>query len=315
MFTTEPSKRLRNVVLLCLSGLLLQGCHQEIDARQAHLEQGLIYKKDASDPFTGTLVNVGPNELGREYGAQFLPFEGSCSVPVKDGLFNGVAICKNAQAKKIAEVTYGEGHQNGPLKVWAPNTDNLTLSLTVRNGVVDGMMERYNPKTGKMISRVEYSAGRQAGEEKLWDITGETLLTDLTWENGMQTGVYRTGGREEYYKAGARDGVWKSCQLNRSVSPERLETNFHKAQAYATMAMQLGGTYFLPALVDSPSGVECTETVYKEGREQTVAASSAADTSGDACLDAKIAAFHKENGDDAPVMNDVIEEWKGQCRK
>ena len=117
MFSTRLPMSLRNVALLCLSGLLLQGCHREIDARQAHLEQGLIYKKDASDPFTGTLVNVGPNELGREYGAHSLTFEGNCSVPVKDGMFNGVAICKNAQAKQIAEVTYNQGHQDGLLKV------------------------------------------------------------------------------------------------------------------------------------------------------------------------------------------------------
>lgn len=301
-------------VLVLASLLALQGCSREIDARQARVDQGLIYKKDASEPFTGTLINVGITEVGREYGAQFLPFEGSCTVPVKVGMFDGNASCKDSKGKKIAEVTYRQGHQDGVLKVWAPDTDNLMLSMEVHGGVAEGVMERFNPKTGKIISHVAYSAGKKSGEEKLWDITGETLLTDLTWENGAQTGVNRYGDREEHYKAGVRDGVWKMCQLNRSISPERLQANYDKTQAYYAMAERLGGTYFLPALVDSPSGVECTETVYKDGIEQKATAAGP-DSSEDACLDAKIAAFHKENGGDTPIANDLIQEWESGCKK
>lgn len=190
------------------------------------------------------------------------------------------------------------------------------LSVNIRNGDVDGTMERYNPKTGKIISRVAYSAGKKSGEEKLWDIQGETLLTDLTWDNGMQTGVYRYGDREEHYKAGVRDGVWKMCPLNRTISSERLQANYNKAQAYYGMAERLGGTYFLPALVDSASGVECTEVVYRDGVEQKDGGDKVAvvrpgsESSADACLSTKIAAFHKENGDDAPIAADVIQEWE-----
>jgi antitoxin component YwqK of YwqJK toxin-antitoxin module len=303
-------------VLLVAALLTLQGCSKELDARQVHVEQGLIYKKDASDPFTGTLTNVGPNQVGREYGAQFLPFEGNCSVLVRDGLFDGTANCKNAKGKKVAEVTYSQGHQNGALKVWAPDTDNLMLSMTVRGSIVDGVTERFNPKTGKIISRVAYSAGQKSGEEKLWDITGDTLLTDLNWKNGTKTGVYRYGAKEEHYKAGVRDGLWKTCQLNNSISRERFQANYHKAEAYDAMAERLGGTYFLPALVDSPSSVECTEVIYKDGIEQiTTAASAGVSTSVDACLDAKVTAFHKEHGNDAPIIHDLIEEWQATCRK
>lgn len=302
--------------LLLLAGLLvLQGCSREIDARQARVEQGLIYKKDASDPFSGTLTNVGPNEVGREYGGNFLSFDGGCTVPVKNGMFDGVVSCKNSKGKKVAEVTYSQGHEDGAFKVWAPDTDNLMLSMTVRGGFPDGVMERFNPKSGKIISRVDYTAGKKSGQEKLWDVTGETLLTDLVWENGSQTGVYRHAEREEHYKAGARDGVWKMCDLNRSVPMERLKPNYEKVQAYDALAQRLGGTYFLPALVDDPSGVECREEVYKDGTKQEAPTASAAPGSvADSCLDAKIAAFHRENGPDAPVSDDLVQEWKGQCK-
>src|SRR5471030_516576 len=313
---TSPTVIITATKLLLLSGLLaLQGCSQEIDARQARVEQGLIYKKDASDPFSGTLTNVGPNEVGREYGGQFLAFDGGCTAPVKNGMFDGVISCKNPKGKKIAEVTYSQGHEDGAFKVWAPDTDNLMLSMTVRGGFPDGVMERFNPKSGKIISRIAYAAGKKAGQEKQWDITGETLLIDLTWENGAQTGVSRHDDREEHYKAGAYDGIWKMCQLNRSIPFERLQANYEKAKVYAAMAEQMGGSYFLPALVDSPSGVECTETIYKDGTKQaTPLAATASSSTPDACLDAKIAAFRKENGPDAPVSDDVIQEWKGQCK-
>lgn len=288
----------------------------KIDARQVHAEQGLIYKKDASDPFTGTLTNVGSTQVARDYGIQFMPFDGNCTVPVKDGMFDGLVDCKDAKGKKIAEIAYSNGHQDGVFKMWAPDTDNLTLSMSVRGGFADGLMERYNPKSGKIISRVNYIAGKKVGEEKQWDITGENLLTDLTWDNGVQTGVSRYGEREEHYKAGVRDGIWKMCELNRSIPMERLQPNYEKARLYNAMAEQIGGTYFLPALVDSPSGVECTEVVYKDGVKQ--AAPSAAvplSSTLDSCLDAKITAFHKANGDDAPIMNDVIQEWEAGCKK
>lgn len=302
--------------LLLLAGLMaLQGCSREIDVRQSHVEQGLIYKKDASDPFTGKLTNVDIIQVGKRYAAQYGAWEGGCTVPVQAGLFDGVAECKDTKGKKVGEFTYSKGQQDGVQKMWASDSGNLMLSMTVRGGANDGIEERFNPKTGKIISRINYEAGKPVGEEKRWDITGETLLTDLTWQGGVKTGVYRYGEREEHYKSGARDGVWKTCQLNREIPMERLKPNYEKAQAYYALAEKLGGTYFLPALVDDQSGVICTEEVYKDGAKQAAPVTNAAPGSGDACFDAKVAAFHKENGEDAPIMNDVMQEWEAGCKK
>lgn len=303
--------------LLLLAGLLtLQGCSREIDARQAHVEQGLIYKKDASNPFTGTMNNVNAVEVTKRFTAQFLLFEASCTVPVQEGLFDGVAVCKDVKGSKVAEVKYGKGKMDGAFKVWAADTGNLMMSTTIRGGEPDGLEERYNPKSGKIISRVNYSSGSKVGEEKQWDVTGETLLTDLIWENGKKTGVLRSGEREEHYKAGVYDGVWKLCRWSGSLTGERLSATDAKYRAYYAIADQLGGTSFLPAVADSPADVECTETVYKDGVKQAaVAVNAAPPSTGDACLDAKIAAFHKANGDDAPIMNDVMQEWEAGCKK
>jgi len=310
------SKITTPVAALMLTGLFsLAGCSREIDMRQTHIEQGLIYKKDASDPFTGTLTNVDVIEVGKRYAAQYGAWEGSCNVPVKDGQFDGTAVCKDAKGKQIGEFAYSKGQIDGVLKMWASDSGNLMMSSTIHGGEPDGVEERYNPKTGKIISRINYQAGKKAGEEKRWDITGETLLTDLVWENGKQTGVSRSGEREEHYKGGVPDGVWKSCELNREIPMERLKPNYDKAQAYNALAEKLGGTYFLPALVDGPSGVVCKEAVYQNGIKQAAAVSSTVQGTGDACLDSKIAAFRKENGEDVPINHDVIQEWESGCKK
>lgn len=313
--TTSPSSANMPVKILMVIGLIiLQGCNQEIDARQVRVEQGLIYKKDASDPFTGTIINVNIAEVVKKYVTLLLTLDGSCVVPVKNGLFDGEAICKSTTGKKIAEMAYSQGHQNGVFKAWGIDNDNLVLSMSLRDGVADGVMERYNTKTGKIISRITYLAGEKSGEEKRWDITGETLLTDLTWENGVQTGVYRDGGREEHYKGGVPNGTWKICQWAGSLSSEKRQAYNAKEFSYSGFAQQLGGTYSLSAIADSASDIECFEEIYTDGIKKVAVVNSEPGSSEDACLQSKIVEFHKEIGDDSPISSDMIEEWKGQCR-
>jgi len=298
---------LLNAALLCIDVALLQGCSGKIDARQAHVEQGLIYKKDASDPFTGKLINLGIAQLGQADGFQLLPSEGVCTASVKDGLLDGRASCENESGKKIAEVAYSQGRQDGKLKVWEPDTDNLIVDMTFRSGLADGLMERYSPQTGKVISHVSFEAGKKVGDEKYWDITGKALLTEMNWQNGAPTGVYRFGGQEEHYKSGKLDGIKKFCTW---TGPRE------KFYASQNSTLKYGGTFYMPAITDEPTDYACTEKVYKDGVEQEAAiASSTSGSSPDACLDAKIAAFRKENGPDEPIIDDVLQEWKAGCKK
>ncbi|MYM32093.1 hypothetical protein GTP58_27550 [Duganella sp. CY15W] len=315
MHQPKTPLKLATFVVASLSIILLQGCSREIDARQAHVERGLIYKKDASDPFNGTLTNVGVTDVGKRYAAQYGAWAGSCKVPVSDGQFDGTAVCQDANGKKIGEFTYSKGQIDGPLKMWASDTGNLMMAATIHGGVPNGVEERYNPKTGKIISRINYSAGQKVGEEKLWDITGDTLLTDLVWENGRKTGVSRSGAYEEHYVAGTYDGTWKTCELSPAVTGEKRRAYFAKAQLYPAMAQQLGGTYFNAAMVDDPADVICKEKVYKNGVEQVAASATSGPSSENSCFDAKVAAFRKENGEDAPIMNDVMQEWEAGCKK
>lgn len=50
-------RKLSCALVICTSILFLQGCSNEIDARQTEVNNGLIYKLHESEPFTGKLAN------------------------------------------------------------------------------------------------------------------------------------------------------------------------------------------------------------------------------------------------------------------
>lgn len=68
------------------------------------------------------------------------------------------------------------------------------------------------------------------------------------------------------------------------------------------------------------TGILAAERTYKDGQEvktstEGSAAPQSANSKLDKCLDIKIAMFHEENGKDAPIVDDVIQEWKAECKK
>jgi antitoxin component YwqK of YwqJK toxin-antitoxin module len=313
MLYTRTLTKLSNLTSLSLLSFLLLGCGQKIDARQAHTEEGLIYKENSTTPFSGTLINVGANEIGKEFGSKFIPASSSCTVPVKNGLFDGMATCNNA-SRKTAEVSYSQGHQNGKFETWAPSSGVLTTSATLRMGIPDGLIERFNPDSGKLISQLEVESGKKSGHEKQWNFTGETLLTDVIWTDGHATGVYRSGSVEEHFKNGLLNGVRRECRFSFGAGQSE------KGAAALSNSLQYGGTWFVPQMVENPSQMECTEANYKDGLIQNNTLLNSANTSSqssskDACVDAKIDEFHKTNGEDAVIINDVITEWEESCTK
>lgn len=293
---------LKRCLALMMAALALQACSQKIDARQAQRKQGLIYKMNADDPFTGTLVNFQPNELG-------VPVHGACEVHLKDGLLDGVASCVYDNGAKFLEIEYASGKYNGEFKLWHGETKKMIAKTNWKNGVKDGGEEHYNPKTGKILSRTNWSGNALVGEQKVWDVTGETLLTDLTWKDGKKTGYSKYDEDERNYKDGEMDGVQRQCKWN---------GDYQIQAAHQALAQSLGGGFFVPMIAKSKSDFTCTEETYKDGAkvggENTVAA-GAGHESADVCFGKKFAAFRKEKGDDVPITDDAMQEWTDECRK
>ncbi|WP_039912990.1 toxin-antitoxin system YwqK family antitoxin [Cellvibrio mixtus] len=214
--------------------LIVTGCNQTIDARQLKLIQGLHYKINDNEPFTGTVTNY------RNLGA----FSTSCSVEMKEGQLDGNFECKTKNGFTTTKLEYKNNLKNGVEQVWDEESGNLVSKTSWKEGKRDGSDERYNYKTGKLIQITHWSENRKEGEEKIWDASGEKLLTHLDWEDGKQSGFSTWSEWEENYKDGKLHGTRKHFGLKQNAS-------YDEYQAASTEIQLLNaGTFSIGLLKD-----------------------------------------------------------------
>ncbi|MBS1207820.1 MAG: hypothetical protein H6R19_218 [Proteobacteria bacterium] len=218
---TKQTRTIATLAVLC-STLLIQGCGQEIDAKQATNISGLLYKLNDSDPFTGTITNFPAS-----YDMFGTVAAAACSLPVKKGRPDGTTKCVTSQGVKVVEVDFKEGVRDGSEQVWDRETGNLISSAHWSKGHKDGKQENYNPANKKQIILINWSNGNKVDEEKRWSLTGDVVLTDLRWKDGKATGFIKTvetlTGNENIveeasYKDGVLDGAKKRYSINAAQS-------------------------------------------------------------------------------------------------
>jgi antitoxin component YwqK of YwqJK toxin-antitoxin module len=297
-------------------------------SRNDELKQG-----QCSAKYTFT-YNGKPREIDVAYDLAYLQDKGETEVKV------AVADVKGGV---MAIVMAERPIKNGVEKIMDPKTGNLQHKIEWKNGVQDGVEEIYNPTTNKLIAEIHVANGKKAGSEKRWNDDGSTLLIDLNWVDGKATGfekhfdptgqkliidlVWKEGkatgfqtvgstgnlsiGYDEYQvKDGQFDGPHKKYRP-RSFSPYGM--------FLSTVDNYKEGKLDGPAQEFNEAGKVVAERSYKNGIEGPASAqpassaTSAGNASSEACLDSKIARFHKEQGNDALISNDMITEWKTAC--
>lgn len=203
-------RRFSTTAALCLIALQLQGCGTEIDARQTQEINGLLYKLNDNDPFTGKVTNYPlPG---------FLSSLGSCTLQVKKGQLDGTFTCISTAGVKLAEIEYKDGAKNGLEKTWDSATSNLKSKVEWKNNRKDGLEESYDPNNKNVKSQINWANGIKNGSEKNWESDGKTLYVDLNWKDGKKTGFVKSINQyaatfegpydEEYsYKDGLLHGI------------------------------------------------------------------------------------------------------------
>ena len=286
------------ITLLCLIVGLLQGCGEKIDARQIQDIQGLVYKINASDPFTGTITNYAPSN--------FKVFvQGGCDVNVEKGVFEGVTSCALENGTKFLEVSFSHGKENGELKQWNGSTKKLVLRVQFLNGVKEGIEERYNPENGAMIRQVHWSSNQKVGEQKIWNSSGDVLLTDLIWDGGRaESGFEKSGEHENIYKDGRYEGSQKYYQWH---------GDYNKLMLAKATADQYGSDYFVPLLGAPSVDYSISEVVYKDGKKVEEPLTSEAKKDLDACVQTRVDMIRSVQGADYVIPSDSLEEFKQSC--
>lgn len=174
----------------------LAGCNETIDARQLQDINGLFYKLNENEPFTGSVTNYILK------GSRYY-YKLSCNIELKKGQLNGAFLCNN-DGIKAAEMEFENNAKKGVEAIWDTKTGYLFSKIEWKNGLRDGLEEQYNPQNGKLIEQIHWSENQKVGEEKKWDMTGEVLLEDLNWSDGKQTGFSKWEDWEETYIDGKR---------------------------------------------------------------------------------------------------------------
>lgn len=273
--------------LAAISGaaLLLCGCTESIDARQTQVINGLIYKRNASDPFTGTLKNY--QGMARYASGCEEPTE----VPVKDGLFDGEITCTK-QGKKSAELAFNEGKKHGDWRVFDDK--------------------------GEVFARVGWDNDRKDGVEKIYGLNRlnpSEPVRDLVWKNGKQTGTVFDDGSFMMFRY--RDGVQDGEQVEYSVHDgSRLylakRMNYSNGQQQGvTQIFNWRGQLIREEIYERGDRVSFKDLV--QPTAERVEAQPAAAANAPGCVEAWTAASRKEEGEERPITVDQLEEWKSWC--
>ncbi|MET3465076.1 toxin-antitoxin system YwqK family antitoxin [Variovorax atrisoli] len=273
-------------ILLATSGvvLFLSGCAESIDARQTQVVNGLIYKRNADDPFTGTLKNYP--------GLRLVP---GCAewaeVSVKDGLLDGKATC-TTRGKKSAELGFKEGRKHGEWRTF--------------------------DEKGEVYARVGWSNDRKDGVEKIDGpnyLNPPEPLVDLVWKNGKQTGT--VSDYDAYTVFRYRDGQREGEQLRYWMN-DGATLYLHRRENYAEGSLN-GLTKIL-----NPQGQVIREEIYKNGNlvsskevgqaKPPQAQPNASVLNVQGCVDTRIVAFRVQHGEDEVITADQLGEWESECR-
>lgn len=178
------------LIMASLVAALLQGCGEQIDARQAEINNGLIYKLHNAEPFTGKIEGYAFSG-----GETFIPATSSvmpiplrnCVIEVRKGLRDGSASCKSDGGAKTGELQYKGGIKTGTEKRWDPTTGKLILEAEWQDTDHLTKEENFDPNSGNRIYEAvwtKWSYGRQIdGEVKVYDPSG-TLARHFVFSGG-----------------------------------------------------------------------------------------------------------------------------------
>jgi antitoxin component YwqK of YwqJK toxin-antitoxin module len=180
-----------------IAGLLSACGAEEVDFRQLKTVQGLYYKVNDKEPFTGTVTNFPLYNSPINYG--------SCRTEVKSGLKDGVESCQYSDGKKYTEAHYAEGNKQGDEKRWHPDGFQYA-DLHWVNGKPDGLNKMWDEKK-QPVSEIQVANGLKSGVERLW--RDGVLEYDLVWTDGRQSGKYFYNGYYSVITNGARAPLLK----------------------------------------------------------------------------------------------------------
>ena len=165
------------LTVLCLIVVSSLSFSETIQQHQLVEKDGLVYKKDSTQPFTGSIMDVYDN------------FQIMGTGTYKDGKREGMWISFWKNGNIQGEGKFKDGKPNGLSESFYEN-GQLKERKTYKEGKEEGLVEQFN-ENGQLEYKGNYKNGEQHGLSEWFDKNGQ-LEYRGNYKNGEQEGLHET---------------------------------------------------------------------------------------------------------------------------
>ena len=258
----------------------LAGCGAKIDARQLEEKSGLFYKAGESDPFSGTVTHLDRStSLFQLTGAMDMTALDTehrlCTVSLKKGVIDGDGTCIYDNGTKANDYHFSDGKKDGSFKRF-DNTGRLTYEAIWAND--------------SLVSERDYVA-----EARKPHVDAQAKEFEA-YRNAMSAPEFDDNTNDEGRKAAA------SCMRHRSAEYQQTHPSDATDADINAMQQALRGWV-----------AECGKLASAPPAQTAQSMPAGGGVSVQVCVDAKVDAFRKANGSDAPIDHDTLKEWTTAC--
>lgn len=337
-------------MLLALTALAISvtGCGSDkIDPRQLDLNDGLAYKHGSDNPFTGDVVykDSMPNNLAAYWNGQIdnsvilgpaaQSIISSCTVHYSAGLVDGNSFCVDEKGNTILELNYKNEKYDGVSKLSNPDTGNVVAYLAWNGGKWDGKLKVTtwdgtivvndaswkdgHVDSGKVINSggsFEYDDGKKNGPATL--VAGKFVYGKGSYKDDQRDGEWIDAGSALQYEGwlqNVENATFGGGSIILSITS--IKSNWLNGKLDGKISFYGNDDKLLADATASDGSIVPGSVHVYSSKTDSADASQASDGKSpvDACVDARIDAFHRAQGADAPISNDQLTEWRDDCQQ
>jgi hypothetical protein len=263
-----------------------------------------------------------------------------CDADFSGGAPSGKITCTSPRSETVQiQAAFNEGVLDGDFVLFDASGKQPIVNATFRHGLPDGKLEIHSPTTGKLVHTGNLDNGVLSGKEEAFDPTTGNRVLSATLVNGLYDGTftrYAPDGKQmtlqASYVQGKLDGNRKSWNEDGKLVADQMFAHDVEVGADGTAISDCvsewnDAFHAVPDArpVEPTSAREQWQASCREGKHPLRGASATpeaapatpvaltAHAERDECVDAWTAAFHQENGKDAPVSTEQLGEWKAWC--
>lgn len=266
------------------SSIALCGCDKTLDFRNADVSNNKIYESGGNTGFTGKVTNIPLNKIpfGSIVPVTNVIAQATGNKNINDYIYlNSLPVVKDGGV--LCDTSASGGLLNGETLCKIAASSTPMLMLTFKNNLIEGKVTFfYLQKSGQLFAEANYTDGQPNGKMTIYGIATGKPIYKVDWLNGAVT------GEEEGIDENSGKSTFKVKVVNGNRDGEFIKYGFN--------------------------GEIVEKIVFNNGIQvQRARETTTQNAAPQGCVSSWIAAFRKEQGAEAAVSADQVEEWENWC--